>query len=182
MNLAQQTGKVLGRCLCGVSPSLAETGNSGSLLWGCPATVAMSARGAVVLVYLAGPISDADSPLYRTSRNRRAPLNTTTHIPPSLQHLLTRLTYALSPSPIIGVRISVLRGLWSTFSKVLSQSPRYPNLSASHRCSQLRYTAFFSFFFVCLRLRSQLSPKVCAAVDSDYFLPQRLCACSNRQQ
>jgi hypothetical protein len=122
----------------------------------------MSARGAVVLVYLAGPISAAHSLLYRTSRNRKAPLNTTAHIPPSLQRLLIRLTYALSPSPIIGVRISVLRGLWSTFFVIAI--PSIPNPISSSIAS-LRAIAinqppsFFPLFFFCLRLRSRLDPK-----------------------
>jgi hypothetical protein len=146
----------------------------------------MSARGAVVLVYLAGPISAAHSLLYRTSRNRKAPLNTTAHIPPSLQRLLIRLTYALSPSPIIGVRISVLRGLWSTFFVIAI--PSIPNPISSSIAS-LRAIAinqppsFFPLFFFCLRLRSRLAPKsLRRCQNSDYLLAQRLCACSNRQQ
>ena len=80
-----------------------ETNRDGLLLRGCPSNRALrGARGAAVLVYFAGPISAVDALLYHTSRNREAPLNTTTQIPPAVKLLLISPLFSRSPSSVSG--------------------------------------------------------------------------------
>lgn len=96
-----------GKELSGVSqrpgPGTDGCREGGFLLKGCLATGPRCARGAVRLVYLAGPIRGAAGRLHRTSRHYRAPLNTNTaRIWPEVQSWLTSPTFSRSPLSVSG--------------------------------------------------------------------------------
>lgn len=65
--------------------------------------------------------------------------------------------------------------LWSTFLCYRNPSIPNPISIATRNCD--KPPSFFLF-----ATAQPTSQKVCAAVNTEYFLPQRLCACSNRQQ
>jgi hypothetical protein len=90
---------------------------------------------------------------------------------------LRSLTFANYRCPDFGAA-----RLWSTFFVIAIPSIPKPISIAVRNCDQPTAFFFSSFVFFVLRLRSRLYPKVCAAVNSDYFLAQRLCAYSNGQQ